>query len=240
MEDITPEGLIRGLKGLEKKIGVSFKDKTLLLTAMTHSSYLNEHRKVLTKDNERLEFLGDAVLELISSELLFHTHTEMQEGELTTLRSKKVCEPTLALCARLFDLPQYILLGKGEDLCGGRNRDSIVSDALEALIGAIFLDQGMEGAKAFVLRFVLIDLEEKKLFRDSKTIFQEIVQDRFGVKPVYTLVKEEGPEHDRIFFMSVSVDGVEYARGQGSSKKAAQMMAAEQAILKFRKQNKKP
>ena len=235
MEEMTPEGLEKGLEELQKKIGVTFRNPDLLLRAMTHSSFLNEHRKILTGDNERLEFLGDAVLELVSSELLFHTHTEMQEGDLTTLRAKKVCEPTLAHCARLFGLPDYILLGRGEDLGGGRGRDSIVSDALEALIGAIFLDQGFEGAKAFVLRFVLLDLTEKELFRDSKTILQEMVQERTGEKPVYTLIGEEGPEHDRIFFMSVSVGGVEYARGQGSSKKAAQQMAAEQAILKLKK-----
>ncbi|MBO4389659.1 MAG: ribonuclease III [Lachnospiraceae bacterium] len=229
--------MVKELEGLQKRIGVTFHDPTLLLSAMTHSSFYNEHRKLLTCDNERLEFLGDAVLELVSSELLFHTHTEMQEGELTTLRAKKVCEPTLAHCARLFDLPKYILLGRGEDMSGGRNRDSIVSDALEALIGAIFLDQGFEGAKAFVLRFVLIDLEEKELFRDSKTILQEIVQERMGEKPVYTLIGEDGPEHDRIFYMSVSIGGKEYAKGQGSSKKAAQQMAAEQAILKIRKKN---
>ena len=166
------------LKALEARIGYEFKNRNLLILALTHSSYANEKKLGKVGCNERLEFLGDAVLELISSDFLYKKYIQIPEGELTKKRASLVCEPSLAYCARDFGLPQYLLLGKGEDMTGGRNRDSIVSDATEALLGAIYLDGGFASAKEFVLKFILNDLENKQLFYDSKTILQEIVQEK--------------------------------------------------------------
>ena len=168
------------LKELESKIGYKFRDFSLLRRAMMHSSYTNEKHLEKYHCNERLEFLGDAVLELVSSEYLFLEFPKVSEGELTKTRASMVCEPSLAFCARDIDLGSYLLLGKGEEATGGRHRDSITSDALEALIGAIYLDGGFTNAKEFIHRFILTDLEDKKLFFDSKTILQEIVQARMA------------------------------------------------------------
>ena len=182
----------RDLKELEGKIGYTFQNKELMENAMRHSSYANETRKKL-KDNERLEFLGDAVLELSSSEFIFENYPAMPEGDMTKLRASIVCEPTLAQCAAVIELGAFLRLGKGEELTGGRFRDSIVSDAMEALIGAIYLDGGFASAKEFVYEFILNDIENKKLFYDSKTILQEIVQSSFKGQPMsYHLVREEG------------------------------------------------
>ena len=167
------------LKELEKKIGYTFQDLEILKQAMMHSSYINEKHLPKYKCNERLEFLGDAVLELVSSEFLFYEDQQRPEGELTKARASMVCEPALAFCAREIDLGQYLLLGKGEDATGGRKRESVTSDAMEALIGAIYIDGGFANAKEFIKRFILNDLENKKLFFDSKTILQEIVQAHF-------------------------------------------------------------
>ena len=157
------------LEVLEKRIGYCFKDKGLLKQALTHSSYTNEQKINKYGHYERLEFLGDAVLELVSSEFLFTLHKEKTEGELTKMRASMVCEPSLAFCAKDLELGEFMLLGKGEESTGGRGRDSITSDAMEAVIGAIYLDGGMDEAKAFINRFILSDLEDKQLFYDSKT-----------------------------------------------------------------------
>ena len=164
---------MKELRELEKKTGYTFQDFSLFRQALTHSSYANEHKQEHFRDNERLEFLGDAVLEIISSEFLFFQYPGMPEGDLTKFRASIVCEPTLALCTKELELGKYLLLGKGEERTGGRFRDSIVSDAMEALIGAIYLDGGFASAKEFVHRFILTDIEHKKLFYDSKTILQE-------------------------------------------------------------------
>ena len=164
------------VKELEQKIGYVFKDKSLIERALMHSSYTNEKHLKKYECNERLEFLGDAVLELVSSAYLFNEFPKVSEGELTKTRASMVCEPSLAMCARDIGLGDYLLLGKGEEATGGRKRDSITSDAMEALIGAIYLDGGFTNAKEFIHRFILTDLEDKKLFYDSKTILQEIVQ----------------------------------------------------------------
>ena len=220
---------------LEKKIGYQFRDKSLLKQALTHSSFANEQRINKLKDYERLEFLGDAVLELISSDFLFHENPQMPEGKLTKLRSSMVCEPALAYCARDIELGRYMLLGKGEDMTGGRNRDSIVSDATEALLGAIYLDGGFANAKEFVLNFILNDIEHKQLFYDSKTILQEIVQEN-GTQPVeYILTKEEGPDHNKNFTVEARVNGKVMGQGSGHTKKAAEQAAAYQAIRVLRK-----
>ena len=164
------------LNEFQSKIGYTFKNRHLLEQALTHSSYANEKHMKKHSDNERLEFLGDAVLEIVSSEFLFINYPQKPEGELTKLRASIVCEPTLALCTKPLDLGKYLRLGRGEDHTGGRKRKSILSDALEAVIGAIYLDGGFTNAKEFVLNFILNDIEHKQLFYDSKTILQEIVQ----------------------------------------------------------------
>lgn len=225
----------KDLKELEGKIGYTFKDKTLFKQALTHSSYANEHRHEGLKDNERLEFLGDAVLEIISSEYLFYNYPDMAEGEMTKLRASIVCEPTLALCTHEISLGSYLFLGKGEERTGGRNRDSIVSDAMESVIGAIYLDGGFASAKEFVLNFILNDIEHKQLFYDSKTILQEIVQEN-GTQPVeYILTKEEGPDHNKNFTVEARVNGKVMGQGSGHTKKAAEQAAAYQAIRVLRK-----
>lgn len=222
------------LELLEKTIGYQFKDKKLLTQALTHSSYANEKKLGKLGCNERLEFLGDAVLELISSDFLFKKYPGIPEGELTKKRASMVCEPSLAYCAREFGLPDYLLLGKGEDMTGGRNRDSIVSDATEALLGAIYLDGGYEKANGFVQKFILNDMEHKQLFYDSKTLLQEIVQETSTNPVEYVLVKEEGPDHDKRFQVEVRVDGIVQGSGVGHTKKAAEQAAAYQAIRKRR------
>lgn len=217
---------------LEHRIGYTFHNPSLLRQALCHSSYANEHRSQMMQDNERLEFLGDAVLELSSSDFLYHTYPDMPEGKLTRLRASIVCEPTLALCAREFGLPEYLLLGKGEEHTGGRMRDSIVSDALEALIGAIYLDGGFANAKEFVERFILTDIEHKKLFYDSKTILQEIVQRDFKDQEIrYEIMDEKGPDHAKQFIVQVYIGDTASGAGQGSTKKAAEQEAAYRAII---------
>lgn len=223
----------KDLKELEGKIGYTFKDKTLFKQALTHSSYANEHRHEGLKDNERLEFLGDAVLEIISSEYLFYNYPDMAEGEMTKLRASIVCEPTLALCTHEISLGSYLFLGKGEERTGGRNRDSIVSDAMESVIGAIYLDGGFASAKEFIHKFILKDIEHKKLFYDSKTILQELIQGRHE-QLSYELIDESGPDHDKQFTVAVLVDGERVSEGEGHTKKAAEQQAAYQALLLYR------
>ena len=219
---------------LESNIGYCFKDKDLLINALTHTSYANEHKHKGMKDNERLEFLGDAVLELVSSEYLYKNMKDMPEGKMTKLRASLVCEPTLAMDAREIDLEDFIYLGKGEDETGGRKRDSIVSDAFEALIGAIFLDGGIEEAKYFILKFALNDIEKKKLFYDSKTVLQERVNSVKNGNLVYEIIKEWGPDHNKTFEVRVRIGGQPYGSGKGRSKKAAEQKAAYQAIIMYR------
>lgn len=216
---------------LEEKIAYRFQDDRLLRQALTHSSYANELKINKYGDYERLEFLGDAVLEFVSSDFLYRQREETAEGDLTKLRASMVCEPALAYCAREFALEQYILLGKGEEATGGRKRDSIVSDVMEALIGAIYLDGGIEEASAFIHRFILSDLENKQLFYDAKTILQELVQQGNEGALHYELVREEGPAHDKIFEVEAYVGEQKVGQGVGHSKKAAQQQAAYQALL---------
>lgn len=221
------------IEQFEKIIGYQFHNKNYLRQALSHSSYANEMRLSKLANNERLEFLGDAVLELMSSEYIFSNNVEMYEGEMTKLRASLVCEPTLAMCAREIKLGEYILLGKGEIATGGSNRDSILSDAFEAVIGAIYLDGGFTNAKEFVMKFVLDDIDSKKLFFDSKTILQEMVQADYKEPLVYKLIGESGPDHDKIFTVAAIVDGKELSQGSGKTKKAAEQAAAYQAILRL-------
>lgn len=224
------------LKELEEKIGYTFRDFSLLRRAMMHSSYTNEKHLEKHQCNERLEFLGDAVLELVSSEYLFLEFPKVSEGELTKNRASMVCEPALAFCAREIQLGSYLLLGRGEETTGGRQRESITSDALEALIGAVYLDGGFTNAKEFIHRFILTDLENKKLFFDSKTILQEIVQGRMSGSVSYRLVREEGPDHNKSFFVEIHIGDISYGVGQGRTKKAAEQDAAYKAILEIKKE----
>ena len=220
---------------LEQKINYSFRDRILLRQALTHSSCANEQKINKCEDYERLEFLGDAVLELICSDYIYKGHPEMSEGKMTKYRSAIVCEPALAFCAREIGLEEYILLGKGEEATGGRNRDSIISDVMEAVIGAIYLDSGIDEARTFIQRFVLSDLEHKQLFYDAKTILQEEVQKESGGTLQYELVREDGPEHDKTFAVDVIINGVKVGSGTGHSKKSAEQKAAYEVLLQKHK-----
>ena len=220
------------LSVLEDNISYHFKDKDLLLLAMTHSSYANEHRIEKLYNNERLEFLGDAVLEIITSDYLFKTYPKHHEGDLTKMRASIVCEQTLALAAGDIELGSYIMLGKGEEKTGGRHRASVVSDAMEALIGALYSDGGLECAKTFIVKYILKDIKNKQLFYDSKTILQEIVQSDYTGELVYVVVGEKGPDHDKRFIVEARVGDKPIGMGQGRTKKAAEQEAAYNALMK--------
>ncbi len=218
------------LKAFQRLIGYEFKNEQLLKQALTHSSYANEKHLKKLSDNERLEFLGDAVLELTSSEFLFAHYPKLTEGQLTKLRASIVCEPTLAMCTEELHLGDYLFLGKGEDQTGGRHRKSILSDAMEAVIGAIYLDGGFANAKEFVLKYIMTDIEHKHLFYDSKTILQEVVQGEHESLS-YILLDEQGPDHDKTFTVGVLIGNREISTGTGHTKKAAEQEAAYQALL---------
>lgn len=219
---------------LEHRIGYTFRDKALLKQAMIHSSYGNERKINKVENYERLEFLGDAVLEMISSDFLFHEHPNVPEGELTKMRASMVCEPALAFCAKDLELGKFILLGKGEENTGGRERDSITSDVMEALIGAIYLDGGFEPAKEFIDRFILSDLENKQLFYDSKSNLQEVIQGKLKKECSYELLEESGPEHNKMFRVAVQVGNECLGEGVGKTKKAAEQQAAYKALCVLR------
>jgi ribonuclease-3 len=222
------------LKLLQERIGYTFKDEALLKRAVTHSSFVNEQKINKHGDYERLEFLGDAVLELVSSEFLYKEHSKVPEGELSKMRASMVCEPSLAFCARDLELGKFILLGKGEENTGGRERDSIISDVMEAVTGAIYLDGGFEPAKEFINKFILSDLENKRLFYDSKSNLQEIVQSKLKTDMHYQLLSENGPEHDKEFLVEVFIADKSMGKGKGRTKKAAEQQAAYQALLALR------
>lgn len=227
------------LDELQEKIGYRFQDVNLLKQALTHSSFANEQKVNKLKNYERLEFLGDAVLELVSSEFLFTENPDMPEGQLTKLRASMVCEPALAYCAKDLDIGSYLLLGRGEEATGGRKRDSITSDVMEAIIGAIYLDSGLENAKKHIYRFILSDLEHKILFFDSKTILQEEIQKKKDARLRYELVGETGPEHDKQFHVEAYLNDVLIGTGAGRTKKAAEQQAAYEALLKMKSNNNK-
>ncbi len=225
------------LEELEKRIGYRFRKKELLKQALTHSSHANEQKIRKNGDYERLEFLGDAVLELLTSEYLFHKHPHMPEGKLTKLRSSIVCEPALAQCAKTIELGMFMLLGKGEEATGGRLRESITSDVLEALIGAMYLDGGFAVAKGFVEAFILADSDNRIFFQDSKTILQEMIQTRPNQRLVYQLLEEKGPDHDKEFTVEALLNDKRIGFGRGRTKKSAEQQAAYEAILLLKKQN---
>ena len=201
------------LTDLQKEIQYTFSDRRLLEVALTHSSYANEQKGRNRANNERIEYLGDAVLELVVSDYIYRRYPEYSEGKMTKLRSSLVCEYTLAICARDISLGEYLRLSKGEDITGGRERDSILADAFEALIGAIYLDGGIKEASAFIKRHLLNDVEDKSLFYDAKTILQEMVQAGAGSHLSYRLIGESGPDHNKEFSVVSVIDGKDYAKG---------------------------
>ena len=223
------------LKEFQELLGYSFKNSELLKQALTHSSYANEKQLGRTGSNERLEFLGDAVLELVSSEFFYNVYPQKPEGELTKIRASFVCEPALADCAGEIRLGEFIKLGRGEENTGGRGRASIISDAFEAVIGSIYLDGGFASAKEVILKFILNDYKNKVFFYDSKTILQEIIQSRGGNPVEYRLISEEGPDHLKKFAVAVYIDGESFGPGEGVSKKAAEQAAAYEALKKLGK-----
>ena len=210
----------------EQNIQYTFKNKSLLELALTHSSYANESKNHMAY-NERLEFLGDAVLQLVTSEKLYTENPNMPEGKMSKTRAALVCEDALANYSRQIDLGRFMLLGRGEDNTGGRERPSILADAFEALIGAIFLDGGIVPAKKFVLRF----LNDTTLhLQDYKTLLQEIIQQNPGERLSYIVVKEEGPDHDKSFTVEVHLNSNPIGHGAGKSKKQAEQQAAKEAL----------
>lgn len=215
-------------KILKEKFDISFKNEALLMEAMTHSSYANEHKEMKGIYNERIEFLGDAVLELTISDWLFRQFPHFQEGQLTKLRAQIVCEDSLSLLAKECSLNEYLLLGKGETLSGGREKPAILCDVFEAFIGALYLDKGVNEVQRFLNLVVIPKIKNGRyeLITDFKTELQEYLQQNGPVHIRYELVKEEGPSHDKIFTVQLIVDGKKYKTASGKTKKAAEQMAA--------------
>ena len=215
-------------KILKEKFDISFNNEALLMEAMTHSSYANEHKEMKGIYNERIEFLGDAVLELTISDWLFRQLPHFQEGQLTKLRAQIVCEDSLSLLAKECSLNEYLLLGKGETLSGGREKPAILCDVFEAFIGALYLDKGMNEVQRFLDQVIVPKIKNGRyeLITDFKTELQEYLQQNGPVHIRYELVKEEGPSHDKIFTVQLIVDGKKYKTASGKTKKAAEQMAA--------------
>ncbi|MBR4014780.1 MAG: ribonuclease III [Anaerotignum sp.] len=221
------------LEEFERKIAYTFSDRTLLILALTHSSYANETKKGSHENNERLEFLGDAVLDMVVSEYMYRTFPEMPEGELTKLRAAVVCEGSLAELSRKLGVGRCLLLGKGEESTGGRNRDSILADAFEAIIGAICMDGGMEAVKPYILRFMeglIRDIKNNFRNLDYKTRLQEVIQKTSRLPLQYAIVDEQGPDHNKVFAAEVTHDGRILGKGSGKSKKEAEQNAAHNAL----------
>jgi ribonuclease-3 len=219
------------IKDLENAIGYRFSNITLLQNALTHSSYANERWHDGLRSNERLEFLGDSVLGMVVAEYLYQTFPGRPEGELTRMRADMVCETSLAEVAAKLDLGKHLLLGHGEEQGGGRNRASTLADAVESIIAASFLDGGMAAAEGIIRRFILCNVPTGKLHNtDHKTALQELVQQKKNQVLTYTLVGESGPDHDKQFFVEVTLNGQLIGKGSGSSKKRAEQDAARSAI----------
>lgn len=224
---------MRDIKMLEKKIGYRFKEISYLERAVTHSSYANENKKEGVKNNERLEFLGDSVLGLVISEYLFSNYPNLAEGQLTKVRARIVCEASLGETARLLDVGNYLLFGKGEELTGGRERTSILSDAYEAIIAAMYLDGGIEPTREFVLKnmkSIIDDAAKGKKSIDYKTRLQEVIQIKKGNRIKYEIVKEEGPDHAKLFYTEVKLNDSVIGVGKGRSKKESEQEAAKEGL----------
>lgn len=224
-------------KILKEKFDISFKNEALLMEAMTHSSYANEHKEMKGIYNERIEFLGDAVLELTISDWLFRQFPHFQEGQLTKLRAQIVCEDSLSLLAKECSLNKYLLLGKGETLSGGREKPAILCDVFEAFIGALYLDKGVNEVQRFLNLVVIPKIKNGRyeLITDFKTELQEYLQQNGTVHIRYELVKEEGPSHDKIFTVQLIVDGKKYKTASGKTKKSAEQMAAKLTMEELKK-----
>lgn len=221
------------MRALEDNLGYHFKNQGLLEHALTHSSYANEHRSSGVTSNERLEFLGDSVLGMVVAEYLFRTHPDMPEGELTRTRAALVCEDSLYEVARSLGLGRYLRLGKGEAAGGGRERPSILADATEATLAAVYLDGGIDAVRPIIQTFILDKEREKAVDRDYKTALQELVQRNPGQSVSYRLVDEIGPDHARVFVMEVSVGGEVIGQGRGRTKKEAEQLSARAALRKL-------
>lgn len=216
---------------LEEKLGYVFQNRALLENALTHSSYANENRGKGLQSNERLEFLGDSVLGMVTADYLYRAHPDLPEGDLTRTRAALVCEGSLVEVARELDLGSHLLLGKGEDTGGGRERPSIVADAVEAVIAAVYLDGGIGSARKVITRFILDAEEEKAGSRDYKTALQELVQRESGQVLEYRLIGSTGPDHAKIFQVAVDLNGEPIGTGEGRSKKEAEQAAAKAAFV---------
>ncbi|QGH34503.1 ribonuclease III [Gracilibacillus salitolerans] len=219
-------------KELQEKLGILFDNENLLKQAFTHSSYVNEHRKKNLLDNERLEFLGDAVLELGVSQYLYREYDDLEEGDLTKLRASIVCEPALVRFAETLDFSKYVLLGKGEEMTGGRNRPALLADVFEAFIGALYLDQGYNQVITFLRKYVYPEITTGAFSHtmDYKSQLQETVQQHKNKLVEYSIVDEKGPAHDREFFSVVTINGKTAGKGVGRTKKEAEQRAAKQAL----------
>lgn len=223
-------------KQFQDKTGIAFQNEKLLIQAFTHSSYVNEHRKKPHEDNERLEFLGDAVLELTISQYLFQKYPTMSEGELTKLRAAIVCEPSLVQFANELSFGELVLLGKGEEMTGGRERPALLADVFEAFIGALYLDQGLERVWGFLKHIVYPKINEGAFSHvmDFKSQLQELIQRDGSGSIEYQILQEKGPAHNREFISRVTLNGVALGLGSGKSKKEAEQHAAEEALKKLK------
>ncbi|MBN2039482.1 MAG: ribonuclease III [Spirochaetes bacterium] len=222
----------RQLNRLQKNLKLKFKDKSLLNRALTHRSFVNEYRSGL-RDNERLEFLGDSVLAVVINEYLFKRYEDYPEGNLAKIKSAVVSETTLAKVAAEINLGSFLLMGKGEERCGGRERASILANTFEAVIGAIYLDSGLKESKRYILSLLKSHIEridKLSYLRDPKTALQEYVQGKFKERPVYEVIDESGPDHNKQFTVKLVIKGEEISQGTGSSKRKAEMDAAKKIL----------
>lgn len=217
------------MESLEKKLRYSFRNRELLSEALNHSSYANEHRGGLGS-NERLEFLGDSVLGFVAAEFLFKTYHDLPEGDLTRMRASLVCEQSLYEVAKALDLGRYLKLGRGEETGGGRERQSILADAVEALFAAIYLDGGIEEVRSVIWQVLLSKAPAAEERRDYKTTLQEVVQRKSGQVLTYHMLSQSGPDHDKTFLFDVRLNGASIGQGEGRSKKEAEQVAARDAL----------
>ena len=240
MDKTLNEERLKELVEFSHALGIDFHDIRFLHQALTHTSYANDAKKIHVVHNERLEFLGDAVLELIISSYLYSNFPDLPEGELTKARASVVCEMTLAKRAHVLNIGEYLLFGKGELATGGRNRTSILADAFEAIIGSIYMDQGIQNATDFVLGQLKEDLgviKKGNYIQDYKTLLQEVVQKNSDSKIHYELISETGPDHDKIFHIAVFINQQKSGTGFGKSKKEAEQCSAKEALIKLNKVN---
>ena len=238
---VLPEKVRVVFEQLQSELNILFNNKNLLYQAFTHSSYVNEHRRKLFTDNERLEFLGDAVLELSVSKFLFEKYPQMSEGELTKLRASIVCEPSLVIFANELKFGHYVLLGKGEELTGGRERPALLADVFESFVGALYLDQGLDVVVAFLEKIVFpkVEIGAFSHVMDFKSQLQEMVQQSNNGVLHYEIVDEKGPAHNRTFVSRVLLNEQPLGVGRGKSKKEAEQQAAQSAMQMLKQQAQK-